>query len=75
MVENLADTWGDRIPIISQQFAYDTMHYTRTEITRIAHVAFATAGKRQGKVISVDKANVLACGRLWREVVNEVATT
>lgn len=56
------------------QFAFDTMRYTRPEITRIAHVAFQAAQKRDQKVTSVDKANVLKCSRLWREIVEEVAT-
>lgn len=55
------------------QNAFDTMRYSRAEIRRIAHSAFAAASKRGGKVTSVDKANVLACSRLWREVVEEVA--
>lgn len=55
------------------QFAYDTMRYTRPEIRRIAEVAFQAAEKRNHKVTSVDKANVLKCSRLWREIVEEVA--
>jgi len=50
------------------------MRYTRGEIRRIAHSAFEAAQKRKGKVTSVDKANVLVTSRLWREVVEEVAT-
>lgn len=57
-----------------EQYAFDTMRYTRPEIRRIAEVAFQTAQKRRGKVTSVDKANVLVCSRLWREIVEEVAT-
>jgi 3-isopropylmalate dehydrogenase len=53
--------------------AVDTMVYTRAEVERIAHVAFQAAQGRRGKVTSVDKANVLACSRLWRRIVNEVA--
>jgi len=53
--------------------AFDTMRYSRAEIRRIAHSAFSAAGKRKGKVTSVDKANVLVTSRLWREVVEEVA--
>ena len=52
--------------------AFDTMRYTRPEIERIARVAFDAARKRQRKVTSVDKANVLATSQLWREVVAEV---
>jgi 3-isopropylmalate dehydrogenase len=53
--------------------AVDTMVYTRDEVERIAHVAFQTARRRRRKVTSVDKANVLACSRLWRQTVNAVA--
>lgn len=53
--------------------AVDTMVYTRDEVERIAHVAFRAARNRRGKVTSVDKANVLACSRLWRHTVAAVA--
>ena len=53
--------------------AIDTMRYGEQEIERIAHVAFELARSRRGKVASVDKANVLDCSRLWREVVTRVA--
>lgn len=52
---------------------FDTMLYSRREIARIAHLAFQAAQKRDKKVTSVDKANVLATSILWREVVAEVA--
>ena len=52
--------------------ALDTCVYTRGEIERIARVAFEAAGRRDGRVTSVDKANVLETSRLWREVVTEV---
>lgn len=52
---------------------YDTMIYSRKEISRIAHLAFQAAQKRSQKVTSVDKANVLASSVLWREVTEEVA--
>lgn len=55
------------------QNAFDTMRYSRSEIRRIAHSAFSAAVKRDNKVTSVDKANVLVSSRLWREVVEEVA--
>ncbi|WP_371186493.1 3-isopropylmalate dehydrogenase [Thalassotalea maritima] len=57
-----------------QETAFDTMLYSRHEIKRIAHLAFKSAQKRQHKVTSVDKANVLATSQLWRQVVEEVAT-
>jgi 3-isopropylmalate dehydrogenase len=53
--------------------AYNTMVYTRSEIVRIAHVAFKIAMERNRRVLSVDKANVLDVSQLWREVVEEVA--
>jgi len=52
---------------------FDTLIYTRPEIVRIAKVAFETAMKRNKKVTSIDKANVLSTSILWREVVEEVA--
>jgi 3-isopropylmalate dehydrogenase len=51
--------------------AFDACVYTRAEIDRIARVAFEAAGRRDGRVTSVDKANVLETSRLWREVVTE----
>ncbi len=56
-----------------EQFAFDTMRYSRREIRRIAISAFEAARKRRNKVTSVDKANVLVCSRLWREITEEVA--
>lgn len=53
--------------------AVNTMRYGESEIERIARVAFDLAMKRRRKVLSVDKANVLECSRLWREVVTRVA--
>lgn len=52
--------------------AVNTMRYGEPEIERIARVAFDLAMKRRRKVLSVDKANVLECSRLWREVVTRV---
>ena len=53
--------------------ARDSMSYSETEIRRIAKRAFDIAMKRNKKVTSVDKANVLDTSRLWRKVVGEVA--
>lgn len=52
--------------------AFDTMRYSRPEIERIAHVAFQAARKRNRKVTSVDKANVLETFQFWKDVVTEV---
>ena len=52
--------------------AFDTMRYTRPEIERIARVAFEAARKRNRRVTSVDKANVLETFQLWKDVVTEV---
>ena len=52
--------------------AFDTMRYSRPEIERIAHVAFQAAMKRDKRVTSVDKANVLETFQFWKDVVSEV---
>lgn len=52
--------------------AYDTCIYTREEIERILHLAYKFAGQRRKKVTVVDKANVLATSRLWRQVAQEI---
>lgn len=53
--------------------AYDTCIYSREEIERILHLAFQYAKKRSGKLTVVDKANVLASSRLWRETAQEMS--
>ena len=53
--------------------AHDDCAYTVEEIERIARVAFEAAGERNGRVTSVDKANVLETSRLWRETVTRIA--
>jgi 3-isopropylmalate dehydrogenase len=53
--------------------ATNTMTYGEPAIERIARVAFDLAAKRKQRVLSVDKANVLECSRLWREVVTRCA--
>jgi len=52
--------------------AIDECLYTRKEVERVARVAFAAARGRKARVTSVDKANVLATSRLWRNVVTEL---
>ena len=56
-----------------QMVARDSMSYSESEIRRIAKRGFDIAMKRNKKVTSVDKANVLDTSRLWRKVVEEVA--
>lgn len=56
-----------------QSIAYDTCVYTKDEILRITEKAFQFAKNRKKKVTLLDKANVLATSRLWREVVTEYA--
>ena len=56
-----------------ERFGFNTMHYTESEIRRIGRVAFDAARKRNKKVCSVDKMNVLECTQLWRDVMNELA--
>jgi len=53
--------------------AVDTLVYSEHEIARLLRAAFALARQRRRKVTSVDKANILASSRLWREVAHEVA--
>ncbi|NQZ54362.1 MAG: 3-isopropylmalate dehydrogenase [Piscirickettsiaceae bacterium] len=52
---------------------FNTLVYSESEITRIGKVAFDIAKKRQGRLCSVDKANVLECTELWRETMTELA--
>ncbi len=56
-----------------QREGFNTLVYKESEIERIAHTAFGVAMKRNKKVCSVDKANVLEATELWREVVTRVA--
>jgi 3-isopropylmalate dehydrogenase len=51
---------------------HDLMRYDEAEVARIARIGFAAAARRRGKLMSVDKANVLETSALWREIVNEV---
>ena len=53
--------------------AYDTNYYTRPEIERILEVAYGYAMRRRKHITVVDKANVLASSRLWRQVAQEMA--
>lgn len=55
------------------QTAFDSCVYSQAEIKRVAEMAFGLARKRRRKLTLVDKANVLATSRLWREVVGSMA--
>lgn len=57
-----------------EEFAVDTMIYWESEIRRIAKVAFEAARRRRKRVTSIDKANVLQNGILWRRVVTAMAS-
>ena len=61
--------WTNR----SGRQAVDTLRYSEREVRRIVHVGFQLARQRRKKLTSVDKANVLRTGQMWREVAMEVA--
>ena len=56
-----------------ERVGFNTMVYSESEIRRIAHVSFQAAQKRNKKLCSVDKMNVLECTQLWRDVMIEVS--
>jgi 3-isopropylmalate dehydrogenase len=56
-----------------ERVGFNTMLYSESEVRRVAHVAFQIAMKRGKRLCSVEKANVLECSELWKEVVIEVA--
>lgn len=62
---------GVRILDNGERQGFNTLVYTESEIRRIAHSAFQIAQKRNRRLCSIDKANVLECTELWREVVTE----
>lgn len=64
---------GVRTLANGERQGFNTLVYSESEIRRIAVVAFDIARKRNKKVCSVDKANVLECTELWRQVMIEVA--
>ena len=63
---------GVRILENGEREGYNTLVYRESEVKRIAQVAFDIARKRDSKVCSVDKANVLECTEMWRETVVEL---
>jgi 3-isopropylmalate dehydrogenase len=58
---------------LGDDHASDECSYSRPEIERIAHDAFRAAGRRRGRVTSVDKANVLSTSKLWRRTVDALS--
>ncbi len=60
-------------PFAGQREGFDTMRYAEGEIRRIAHVAFQAAQKRNKRLTSVDKANVLETFQFWKDIVTDVA--
>ncbi len=64
---------GMRTTASGRREGYDIMSYNEDEVARIAKVGFETARARNGKLCSVDKANVLETSQLWRDVVIEIS--
>ena len=64
---------GIRVGESGEREGFNTMIYKESEVRRIAHVAFDIAMKRQKKLCSVDKANVLETTEFWKEIVIDVA--
>jgi 3-isopropylmalate dehydrogenase len=64
---------GIRTLDTGERQGFDTMHYSESEIRRVAHVGFQIAMKRNKRICSVDKANVLDTSMFWREIVTDVA--
>ena len=63
---------GVRVNEGGEREGFNTLIYSESEIRRIGHIAFQIARKRGRRVCSVDKANVLECTELWRQVMTEV---
>ncbi len=59
-------------PFKGEREGFDTMRYAESEIRRIAHVAFQAAQKRNKRLTSVDKANVLETFQFWKDIVTDV---
>ena len=64
---------GIRTNAAGEREGFNTMVYSESEIRRVAHWGFQAAMRRQRRLCSVDKMNVLECTQLWRDVVTEIA--
>ncbi len=64
---------GLRTNAAGEREGFNTMVYAESEIRRVAHWGFQAAMRRQRRLCSVDKMNVLECTQLWRDVVTEIA--
>ena len=64
---------GIRMLDNGERQGFNTLTYSESEIERIGRVAFETAQRRHGRLCSVDKANVLECTELWREVMDRLS--
>ncbi|TSA04561.1 MAG: 3-isopropylmalate dehydrogenase [Methylococcus sp.] len=64
---------GRSIHADGEREGFNTLYYKESEIRRIGHIAFQTAQKRNRRLCSIDKANVLECTELWREIMIEVS--
>ncbi len=64
---------GHRTTVSGLREGYDVMSYNEAEVRRIAKVGFETARARNGRLCSVDKANVLETSQLWRDVIIETS--
>lgn len=64
---------GRRVNAQGEREGFNTLVYSESEVRRIARVAFDAAMKRNKRLCSIDKANVLECTELWREIVIEVS--
>lgn len=66
--------FGEPSGMVDEETVVDTLRYTREEIKRVVTTAFELARKRRHQLTSVDKANVLESSKLWRRIVEEVAS-